>query len=178
MRFLLAALLLVSTACGGNARLEDGGLDAATTERDAGDAYVEVDGAQAEDAAVDHVCIPLLADAYVEDAASTDAWTTSDAWGPDTGDYCPGLPRGAYECSGGSGRECCGGRWRHFSDGPCAPRRADSGTGTGPSACVSVPYSDGCPCSEEGAESCDWYHRIRCVCGTWREMHGIGCCGP
>jgi hypothetical protein len=149
MRLFVLALVLLSTACGGSAAAPDAGIDAASTERDA------------------HVVDAHVVDAHVVDASDV---------GLDASE-CLDRPQGAYECTGpnsGSGRECCGGRWRYFADGPCAPRFRDAGV----PLCDVNPYFAGCPCLVEDELGCDEYRRTRCVSGVWTEVAGIGCCSP
>lgn len=86
---------------------------------------------------------------------------------------CPCTEPGRTVCGSpiGFGYDCCGGRWGHFADGPCAPPPDGSVSTCG------TP-SPGCPCDNEGAIHCRsslaW--RLRCTGGVWEADVGWTCC--
>lgn len=115
-------------------------------------------------------------DAPMVDAPRSDA-PTVDASGCDrdpTAAGCACDTPGVVMCQGVGGRECCGGTWHEFLDGPCAP---DDG---GVPSCDETPAALGCPCAEDGAIECRPFYRWRLVCegGVWAEDFGRICCWP
>lgn len=97
-----------------------------------------------------------------------------DASGVDAGDPCTG-EEGRYEC-GGLARQCCGGQWHYFVDGPCLVRDG-GGADAGPTDCTATPLTAGCPCTDEGATQCvSFSPSLHCESGVWTEHLRVACC--
>lgn len=77
---------------------------------------------------------------------------------------------GATTCSSdGRGRQCCGGHWYEFFDGPCWE--------TPMTECDPELPQAGCPCEEEEAIGCPQYQwRLICTDGVWEDDVGWVCC--
>lgn len=95
-----------------------------------------------------------------------------DAFAPDVGESCAGSAEGAFTCTP-LVRQCCGGVWITYTDGPCLPH--DGGVPT--PDCASPTPQPTCPCSTEGMTACRAFSTsLRCESGAWAEIPYVACC--
>jgi hypothetical protein len=108
-------------------------------------------------------------DAGEDDASVTDA-SAGDA------SLCADVEEGRFECSG-FGRQCCGGSWHYFSDGPCWSGPDAGGVDASTPDCTASPDVPGCPCTAGAADVCRSFRTsLRCTDGVWAERIGVACC--
>lgn len=104
--------------------------------------------------------------------ASAPGDADTDAFTPDVGESCAGSVEGAFTCTP-LVRQCCGGVWIYYTDGPCLPR--DGGVPT--PDCSNPTPQPTCPCATEGMTACRMFSTsLRCESGAWVETPNVACC--